>query len=60
MNPEFPITMIPILMLSGIMQWRISKYFENGDYVREQLISKYSVIVCFACAFLVIIMNFFI
>lgn len=59
MIPEFPITMIPLLLLSGIMQWRISKYFDNSDYVHEQLVSKYSGVVCFACAFLVIIMNFF-
>lgn len=59
MNPEFPITIIPLLILSGIMQWRISKYFDGGDYACEELISKYSGVVCFACAFLFIIMNFF-
>jgi hypothetical protein len=59
MNPEFPVTMIPLLILSGIMQWRAAKYFGGSDYTREQLMSKYSSGVCFICAFLFIIMNFF-
>ncbi len=60
MNPEFPIAIVPLFILSGVMQWSISRYFGDSEYTYEQLVTKYSGAVCFACAVLFVIMNFFI
>lgn len=60
MNPEFPIVVVVLLILSGFMQQRISGYFDGGEYTHERLVAKYSGWVCFAFALLFLVMNFFI
>lgn len=60
MNSVFPIAAVPVFILSGAMQWSISRYFGNSEYAYEQLVTKYSSVVCFACALLFAIMNFFV
>ncbi len=60
MNSIFPIAAVPVFILSGAMQWSISRYFGDSEYTYEQLVTKYSGAVCFACALLFAIMNFFV
>lgn len=60
MSPELPVVVVILFVLSGFMQWRISGYFDSGEYNRERLVSKYSSFACFALAVLFFIMNFFI
>lgn len=59
MNPEFPIVVVVLLILSGLMQQHISGYFDGGEYTRERFIAKYSGWVCFAFALLFAVINFF-
>lgn len=60
MSTEFPIAAAVLFTLSGFMQRRVSRYFDGGEYVRERLVAKYSSWFCFACAILLIAINFFV